>query len=92
MACRLQLETHIFNPKQVLTMKTQQHIWLFDSAHKMWTGIQEQIFFHYNLKLIIASILYSGLTHLWRHKYMLALCCYIFEYWDISEYLFKTNI
>ena len=35
MACRLQLETHIFNPKQVLIMKTQQHIWLVDSAYKM---------------------------------------------------------
>lgn len=35
MACRLRLETHIFNLKQVLIMKTQQHIWLFDSAYKM---------------------------------------------------------
>ena len=26
MVCRLQLETHILNPKQVLIMKTQQHI------------------------------------------------------------------
>ena len=39
MACRLQLETHIFNRKQVLIIK-KQHVWLFNSAYKMGTGIQ----------------------------------------------------